>query len=166
MLGRDLLPKIKATGRGDKFSENLMKWVRKHRNSPLFVAYSSISCIDGKRLPDFGFDKTCAGNLYIGFGDIDDGWLHGARLSEIICNGTKAKEWAYPPRMNFQKVDGWWERYMVSGKCTIDPEHTLYHDCERWQEDGDTRLCLWCGGHRQVKRRYQMEREEWRNEAV
>lgn len=159
MLGKDLLPKIKATSRSDRFSLNLMKWVRKHQDYPLFVAYTPICCITGQHLPEFNPDKTCASQLYIGLGNMDDGWLHGSRLSEIICNGTAATSFAYPPRMNFQIIDHWWGLYLAKGKCAIDPEHSLYYDRERWEEQGNSRLCLWCGEFRQEKQTHLVERQ-------
>jgi hypothetical protein len=158
MLGKDLLPKIKSAGRKDRLSENLMKFVRKNRGIRLFVAFAT----EGKETYDAS--KTQASRLYIGFWEMDDGWLHGARLSEILCEGARASTWAYPPKMRFIEVSGWFDRYAEGGKCVVDPEHRLYHDRERWQEDGDIRRCLWCGDHQQVKHRYQVEREEWRNE--
>ena len=109
MQGSELLPLIKANSKADLFSENLMKWVRKHRNYPLFVAYSPISYVDGKRMADFDLTKTCAGSLYVGIGDLDDGWLHGSRLSEILCTGVKAGGWAYPPKYAFQLLPDWWQ---------------------------------------------------------
>lgn len=167
MYGRDLFPLIHADSKTDRFSENLMKWVRKHRTSPIFVAYSRVSIIDGKPLPDFSYSKTCAGNLYVGFGDIDDGWLHGSRLSEIICNGVRAKEWANPPKYDFHVISDWWERYITGGKCCIDPEHKLYHDRERWElyAGGRKRKCVWCGNFEQYQHTEMVPKSEWRDMA-
>lgn len=162
--GKDLLPLIKADSKTERFSENLMKWVRKHRNVPLFVAYSLVS-LDGVPLPEFSFDKTCTSNLYIGLGDLDQGYLHGARLSQIISNGVNAEEFAYTPKMKFQIIPDWWERYIECAKCCIDPEHRLYGDRERWQvsDDGKQRTCLWCGNHRQYEHTEMVPRKEWRD---
>lgn len=163
MKGIELLPLIKATSKADRYSENLMKWVRKHRNAPLIAVYSPVSYVDGSDLGRFDAAKTCAGSLYIGFGGLDDGWLHGARLSEILCNGVKASEWAYPPKHRFQPLPDWWKRYIEGGKCCIDPEHWLYTDRERWEvaEDGKTRRCLWCGKHKQYLKTEMTPKTSW-----
>lgn len=165
MYGKDLLPAITAASKEDRFSKNLMEWVQKHKDVSLFVAYSRVSYVDGKPLPDFSFDTTCEGSLYIGLGhDLDDGWLHGARLSEIICQGAKSKEWAFPPKKQFVVIPDWWEKYISAGKCCIDPEHKLYIDKERWlvAEDSLSRRCEWCGKHEQRLHTEMVPKTEWR----
>lgn len=157
MYGKELLPLIKSAGRADMFSENLWKWVRKHKDHPLFVAFSEK---DGESYDEA---KTCASRLYVGFHHLDgDGWLNGARLSEILCYGTKASEWAYPPGMKFTEIADWWEKYMERGKCFIDPEHTLYLDKERWMEEGNIRTCVWCGIFQQQEHVEMVPRKDWR----
>lgn len=157
MTGKELLPLIKAEGRADRYSRNLFKWIWRHGGTRrLFVAFAT----EGRKTYDPA--KTQAGNLYIGFHGLDKGWLHGARLSEVLCIGPKASTFAYPPKMRFVIVSGWFEGYINGGKCFIDPEHTLYYDAERWNEQGDTRVCRWCNSFTQKKEIVMTPHETWR----
>jgi len=167
MHAKEILPQIAptSTSQADRFSLNLWRWVRKacRGNSKgqlhLFVAIAT------KDAGSFDPTRTQASSLYIGLGNLDEGWLHGSRLSEILCTGVKASGYAYPPRMKFEIIADWWERYIVGGKCFIDPAHTLYFDRERWQEsaDGKERTCLWCGKHKQHLHAEMVEKTDWRN---
>ena len=157
----ELLFHIKAKERGERFSANLFKWCRKHRGVNLFVAFSSVSCFDETKECFFEYGYTMPEQLYIGFGDLDDGWLHGARLTDIICNGTKANEFAFPPDREFTIIDDWWNQYVSAGKCCIDPEHILYDDRERWEQQGKSRTCVWCGDFEQELTIKYEPREIW-----
>lgn len=162
MLGSELLPLIKASGKADRLSENLMKWVRKYKTRPMFVAIAT-EC-----KYHFDAEKTQAGLLYVGWGHeghgLDDGYLMGSRLSDILCNGVRAFTAAFVPGMKFVEVPFWWEHYIQFGKCAIDPEHWLYADHERWEvsEDGQTRRCLWCGNYEQHLHTEMVSKTEWR----
>lgn len=161
----EILAAVRATSKGDRYSENLYKWLRKHKALPLFVAYSPISHIDGGDLGPFNPGKTCAANLYVGYGQIDDGFLFGSRLSEILCEGAKTSTWAHGPARKFQVLPNWLEEYAKAGKCFIDPEHRLYADRERWQEseNGQRRTCAWCGQHKQYLQTKVILRHDWRS---
>ena len=161
MLGRELLPQIKATGKADRYSENLMKWVKKYKNTPLFVAMSTS---DGQ---SYDPEKTQASRLYVGKHRIDEeGFLFGSRLSSILCEGAKAETFAFVPGMKFVVIEGWWEKYIIGGKCFIDPEHRLYYDRERWEEtessNGKLRHCVWCGDYEQYVHIEQVPKKSWR----
>lgn len=158
MTGKELFPQIKAESKADRHSQNFMKWVRKYRDRRLFVAFAT----EGTKTYDPR--KTQSGSLYVGFFNLDGGWLHGSRLSDIICNGTKAGTFAFGPHMKFVTVPGWLERYIEGGKCVIDPEHWLYADRERWEEsaDGKTRRCLWCGNYDEYLHSEMVEKTSWR----
>lgn len=171
MLKKEHLPQITPTNHvpQDRYSLNLWRWARKKLrqiNSPsigLVVAFAT----EGKK--EYDPTKTQASSLYIGIGngfsDIDDGWLHGARLTEVLGNGVKAVSFAFPPRMKFVIVPDWWERYAAGGKCIIDPKHWLYGH-ERWQvsEDGQERTCIWCGNATQRLHTEMVPKTEWRNQ--
>lgn len=157
LYGQELMPLIKAAGRTDRFSENLWKWVRKYRDRPLFVAFSEK---DGRTYDEA---KTLASRLYIGFHRLDDGWLHGSRLIEILCNGAAAESWAYQPAMQFREIPGWWDKYIEHGKCFIDPEHYLYLDNARWIVEGDVRTCIWCGKYQQREHIEMVPQREWKS---
>lgn len=158
MKGIELLPLIKANSKADRFSENLMKWVRKYKDRPMFIALAT----DGKHY--FDAEKTQASLLYVGWHSLDEGELMGSRLSEILCNGAKTSTWAFQRRMKFVEVPFWWEHYIQFGKCAIDPEHWLYADRERWEvtEDGKSRRCIWCGSHEQYLHTEMVPKTEWR----
>lgn len=128
---------------GDKYSPNLHKWLRKHRHHDMKVWRFSDSSI-----------------FYIGY--MCDGMLHGVRLMEVLCSGTKAEVYCY---LGFpQEMPDFWHRYQEQGRCAIDTEHNrrFIGDENRYVVDGDTRTCQWCGVV-QVLRRWQevVEREEW-----
>ena len=135
------LDAINPAIQGDKYSENLYKWLKKHWNYPVFVAFSRVCAISGNQL-DCDPNLTQTQNIMLGFGDMEDGWVHGSRLSEIICQGTKAKSWAFGPKYQFVPLPDWIEAYKEKGKCFIDPEHRLY--TEFWHEEGEQRSCKWC----------------------
>lgn len=157
MQGIELLPLIKASSKADRFSENLMKWVRKYKDRNLIVAIAT----EGKR--QFDPSLTQSSHLYIGYTPLEDGYLMGSRLSEILCNGTKTSTWAFHG-LKFVEVSDWWQRYIDGGKCCIDPEHWLYADKERWDvvAGGKSRRCLWCGNHEQYLHSEMVEKTSWR----
>lgn len=159
MKGIELLPLIKASSKADRFSENLMKWVRKYQDRQLIVAIAT----EGER--KFDPSLTQSGYLYIGYTPLEYDWLMGSRLSEILCNGSKASTWAFRG-LKFVEVSDWWQRYIEGGKCFIDPEHGLYSDRERWDvaEDGKSRRCLWCENHEQYLHTELIEKTSWQRE--
>ena len=128
-------------------SNNFSRWIRHHsrryRTSPLFAAYSEYSHVDGSNVPRDPAKTQCS-HIYIGFGDLDQGYLHGSRLSEIICNGSKAGTWAFPPAYRFQTLAGWMDAYNEQGLCWLDPEHFFYPERLVKQSDGKAK-CHICG---------------------
>lgn len=141
-----------------KFSENFEKWIRKHKTSGrMIVAFSRYSLLDGSDL-EYDSNKTQASNILIGFGAISDGYLHGSRLSEIICSGARAKFWAFGPQYKLEKLYGWLEHYNNHGVCQIDPEHILYSN---WVMDSDDeRHCEYCG-HKQIRKTVMLPKHSW-----
>lgn len=128
-------------------SSNFRKWINHHsrrgRNSPLFAAYSEYSYVDSSNVPRDSTKTQCS-HIYIGFGDLDQGYLHGSRLSEIICVGSEAGTWAFPPAYHFQKMPDWMEAYEKGGLCWLDPEHLFYPERLIDQSDGSIQ-CRICG---------------------
>lgn len=158
IVGGALLSMIRAEKKGNRYSENLMKWVRKYKEKNLFVAFATEGTLS------YNPRKTQASSLYVGFHGLDKDWLHGCCLSHIIYDGVKAKPFAYPPSLKFEIIPDWWCRYVQDGKCCIDPEHRLYSDQERWavSADGVTRDCLWCHQYSQYRHVKLVTRESWR----
>lgn len=141
MITPEYLTSIDPKKQGEKYSENLHKWLKKHRNVPLFVAFSEVSDLNGKPVYH-NPNKTQCNQIYIGYGDMNDGWVNGAKLSAIITNGTKAQSWAYSAALKFTPLNDWFTQYQVQGKCLIDPSHLFYP--ERWDSEENTRQCKWC----------------------
>lgn len=135
---------------GTRYSPNLFSWLtmrsRKHH------AWTSRVYRDKD------------GTLWIG--RLDQGDLFGARLMNVLCNGSKAESGCWINQQGLVEVADFWPRYMRDGRCAIDTEHTQYFigDDTRWAVDGDTRTCLWCGKARQVLARWTevVARQEWR----
>jgi hypothetical protein len=165
MTGKELLPLIRANCKGDRYSENLMKWVRKHREWPMVVAFIGHCSITGERL-EYDPTKSMARQIVVGLGDMSDGWIHGRRLSEVICGlrGVLTHNYAYSHQFFPVELPDWWQGYIEGGKCFIDPEHWLYADHERWEvsEDRKTRRCLWCGNHEQFLHSEMVKKTSWR----
>lgn len=141
-----------------KYSDNFNRWRRKHeKRSSLFVAFSKCSLLDNSKI-EYCQTKTQVQNLIIGFGEIDGGYVHGSRLSEIICNGSKAGVWAYCPEYNFIVIDDWLDLYEEKGICHIDPEHFLYSN---WEMISDNeRVCVHCD-HIQHRKTEMVPRYSW-----
>lgn len=160
MTAHELLPLIKAKGRSDRYSENMMKWVKRwgrdRPTSELNAVFLHWNNIDGSHV-DMVEGTTQAHQILIG-NISGEGWFSGARLSCILGQGTRAEIYAFGRNFDKTVLPNWFEGYISGGKCFIDPEHRLYYDKERWQvsEDGKIRHCLWCGEvtqHKRVKRR-------------
>lgn len=96
--------------------------------------------------------KEVGGDSRLFIGTIDDGYLNGAKLNEVLARGSSAKTWAFP----LSSFDGdvvelahFWEDYLKHGRCAIDVEHSTYFvssdDRYEHSHDGDERICNWCG---------------------
>ena len=147
MKAKELLPLINPA-LGPKYSPNLHAWVRKigkrHHSLPLVVA-----------------QPQALGIRYVGLLH-EDGWLSGSRLMPVLCNGPKETIWALGP---MQIDDTFWDRYILDGRCAIDPDHTMFFvgDESRWLVSGDVRACQWCGHHVQVELQWEevVHKSEW-----
>lgn len=140
-----------ALSSGPKYSPNLTKWLA--RNGRPYGAPSVFKDYDGVR--------------WIGW--IDDGWFIGCRLGRVLNKGAKAEVgcWTFPIT-DLTRENDFWKRYRDIGRCAIDEAHAIgfIGDETRWAVDGDTRSCLWCGDHTQVKRRWTETEERSRWEPV
>jgi len=134
---------VRPDGRNDKFSLNLYKFLNKHGKIYREVFFTPFDCTTGKKDVVYSPAKTLTSNIFIGVLD-EDGYLMGARLTEICCNGAKTKTWAHPPK-DFSLIPDFWERYSDGGKCVIDPDHTFYYQKDRYEMGGSLRTCKWCG---------------------
>ena len=135
-------------GRRDKYSQNLYNWLQKIKKKgyPPPRLYVQIGC-GPCRVDEYSSAKTQAAAIYIGFPDNSD--LFGSHLSGVLCNGGSEPTFCYPgyslPSRSIEITDTFWTEYLLSGKCAIDPEHSLYFDAERYIDGKQSRACKWCG---------------------
>jgi len=128
-----------------KFSPNLHAFLRKYRMMQfrLGLAHDGIKWLIAER----------------------DGFVSGAKLMAVLCNGAKTQVWDISGSWRGNVVDGFWLEYARIGRCAIDLEHTEWFvdDDKRWHlsADGNERLCLWCGQARQRKEVYHVPHERW-----
>lgn len=134
---------------GAKFSPNLHEFLSCRRER-LAVRYARVY-----------IDKD--GVLWLGY--LDEGYLIGARLMQILCNGRKTETFAFGNLGRLIEVPEFWQRYMEVGRCAIDTQHQMFFvgDDTRWSVAGDVRKCLWCGNATQRRERYtrRTSHERW-----
>ncbi len=130
--------------RGDKYSPNLFRFLKKHRS-----------------LAQYGWVwKDPEGMRWLGY--IHDGDFIGCRLMSALCGWGDV---ACYPQVQFvaslDVVKDFWPQYVAIGRCAIDPAHTeAFLSAEnRFADRGDTRTCNWCGTqqYRQTKKRTVIE---------
>ena len=136
---------------GEKYGPNLHHWLTKRD--------------DKKRAWASRVYRDDDGALFVGWASEDEsGNFIGARMANILCHGGKAKVF-YWLRLKPEEIPDFWQRYTAVGRCAIDEAHTMSFggDENRWKQDGDTRVCQWCG-HKQVLERWTetVSREAWR----
>ncbi len=141
--------KVIAPRRGIKYSPNLYKWLtdprRPYRASESFVFEDS--------------------NGLQWIGRLEDRAIIGERLIAVLCQGRSAISKFWMGVEGLVEVKGFWEQYVQKGRCAIDPQHLMHFagDETRWQQEGDSRLCLWCGQRQELARWTEtVERQEWR----
>lgn len=139
---------------GPQFSPNLYKFLKKQGRV---------------RASAYRVFRDADNVLWIGSQDY--GWLHGARLMGVLCNGPLERVWAHVPSIGFRgglrEITSFWADYMRIGRCAIDPEHqkSFIGDEARWtvSDDGNHRSCRWCGNAHQKRETWveQVQRERW-----
>lgn len=134
---------------GAKFSPNLHLFLSTHRNRGIGMYGRAYRDKDGV--------------LWIGY--LDDDYLIGARLMQVLCNGSKTQTFAFTNLGPLIEVEGFWEQYQAHGRCAIDPNHEMYFvgDDTRWTGDANHRACLWCGKASQKREHWveEVRRERW-----
>ncbi|WP_371436269.1 hypothetical protein [Polaromonas sp.] len=130
-----------------KYSPNLYEWMKRQsskRALPLPNVYRGHDGVD-----------------WIGW--MDGPYFIGARVMAVLCHGAKQGTAAYG--MTLTQIPGFWETYVQTGRCAIDPEHqaNFIADEGRWSSNGERRTCNWCGGFSQTLRKWTAteERSEW-----
>lgn len=140
-----------APDRGGRYSPNLYRWLTDRRFT--YRPWMSRVYRDAEQV------------LWIG--TLDSGDLFGIRLMTVLCLGPKAETACWAGLHDLHEVTDFWDRYVVEGRCAVDPEHRIAFvgDETRWQRDEDRRSCLWCGKGQQTLRRWTqaVEREQWCN---
>lgn len=136
-----------TSGSHEKYSHNLSRFMR--RRGVKVAERDRVLFAPDNEHPTWCPEASRPENLYIGTAD-DEGWVYGARLSVVICQGGKAKTWAFVPRTFPMGVidvtDDFLARYLMHGKCAMDPTHNLYGDRDRFtaSDDRKARTCNWC----------------------
>lgn len=139
----DLLP-----SKNPAFSPNFHRWLRDnaHFYTDGGIAESVFRVKSGtKAARIYGEGALMIGFAINGYpGDTD---FSGALLISTLCNGAGAGRGCHGGMVpGLELVQGFWDRYLAVGRCAIDPGHQEYFSgAERFQGDGDTRTCLWCG---------------------
>lgn len=134
---------------GEKFSPNFHSWLRVHPH------YTRVFRV--KKIIDHSWNWTDA-DLLVGMLDKDDSglqWFVGARLNEILTNGSAASAGAYAlgSRVEFNDVTKeFWPEYLRVGRCAVDPDHQEnFRKAEsRYSTESGIRTCSWCGMRHQV----------------
>jgi len=141
-----------APGVSASFSPNLYRWMKScgHAYQDGGVAEAVFRVLPGTRLAnEYGAGSLMIGCAYNQYeGDMD---FSGSLLIAVLCNGAKAPRYCLPGAViMLEKVEGFWDRYLLVGRCAIDSDHKD-HFCgnERYSVEGDVRTCLWCGEQHQ-----------------
>lgn len=139
-----------------KHSENLKKFLAKPRNKHYQRVYL-------KQFDDFGEPVTEWRPHHIYIGLADDGWLHGARLSSILCEDFQTWAFGFGDKVT-DITDEFWKLYEQIGRCTFDRDHRMHfiNDDDRYTMIGSTRRCNWCGQwhERKLEKQVRIERRE------
>ena len=132
------LEHINPIKNGNKFSPNLYRWMKKHKNISLnFAVYQ---------------EKNVPQNLWVGY--YFDGDFIGNRLMDVLCNGTSSLIGSWSKMKGLKEDKYFWFLYLSYGRCYIDKDHQIdfVDDESRWKTCLDLRKCLWCGKHTQKLR--------------
>ena len=119
-----------------KHNANITKWLSqlsKVEKRHLFVAFAGKNKIDGSKAV-FDETKTQLTQIFFGFTDIDNGWMKGVALSEIIFNGQNAKAYLHGPDMKMTILEGFFDKYLDQGVGYLDPEGKKFKVAARYQE--------------------------------
>ena len=130
-----------APGKSPAFSPNLFKYMR--RRGHFFRYGGTIVDVFVIREGSRAAKEMGAGTLMLGF--VDGPFFSGVRLMEALCQGAQATSMAYAISASVEPVPGFWDDYLVKGRCAIDPTHSEYFIGDRYSTAGNVRTCLWCG---------------------
>lgn len=130
-----------APGKSPSFSPNLFKYMR--RRGHFFRDGGTIVDVFVIREGSRAATEMGAGTLMLGF--VDGHFFSGVRLTEALCLGAQATSMAYAISASVEPLAGFWDDYLVKGRCAIDPAHAEYFIGDRYSTAGAVRTCLWCG---------------------
>lgn len=140
---RDLNPE-----KSDSYSTNLYRWMTAHAH--FFTDGGVLDSVYRVKPGTRTEESFGAGTLMLGYpinghpGDTD---FSGIRLTSALCNGRYAGSWCFAGMApDLTPVVGFWDNYLLVGRCAIDPMHSVYFSGkERYLTEGNKRKCLWCG---------------------
>lgn len=160
---KSLTLKQLAPAQSASFSPNLYRWMR--TKAHVYEDGGVLQTVYRVK-PDTQLAKEYGeGTLMIGYpGDAgDDQGFVGVRLMAVLCHGVKAGSFYYlgmTPML--EEVKGFWDAYLMIGRCAIDPSHRESFMADRYSMEGDTRTCLWCGAkHERVMNPRTVFDESW-----
>lgn len=130
-----------APWKSSAFSPNLFKYMR--RRGHFFRDGGTIVDVFVIREGTRAAKEIGAGTLMLGF--VDGPFFSGVRLMEALCQGAQATSMSYGISASVEPVAGFWDDYLVKGRCAIDPAHSEYFIGDRYSTAGNVRTCLWCG---------------------
>jgi hypothetical protein len=135
-----------APGKSPAFSPNLYAYLKAHghfyRDGGIAEGVYAVRA-GTKAAEEFG-----AGTLMLGFPD--DAFFSGTRLISALCNGAKDVRMSYVIGNSVDPIPDFWDRYLLIGRCAIDPGHQEHFMSDRFDVRADGRTCRWCG-HQQHK---------------
>jgi hypothetical protein len=123
-----------------KYSPNLSKFLKKPRNKNYQRVYLKKLDNYNKPVSEWRSNLIYIGRLF------DDGYLHGARLSSILCGDFDT--WAFAVGNGVTDItDQFWMAYERDGRCVIDRSHAMHFQTsdDRYTVINNTRRCNWCG---------------------
>lgn len=161
----NIIARIKPVKRGesDKYSWNLYRYLKEHRN--VRICWYSKSIINGTAIP-FESTKSLLSTQTVVL--IGESGSSGNRIANILGNGESGKIVSYSLGLwqqdKFVDITEWFFReYLRIGRCIFDREHNglwLGSEGRFTQINRNSRKCNWCGQHqrRRIEKVVKMER--------
>lgn len=145
-----------------KYSPLLYKWLKSKRFSRARQVFQSGTMNDFSVYSDHWRPRE------IIIGNLNDGFVSGRRLGDIICgvHGVKSNSFAYfAHSFNLREItEEFWAKYERIGRCAWDHPHSLHMigSQGRWHYIAGVRKreCAWCGRVFEAETRTVVETKE------
>lgn len=135
----------------EKYSRNLYKWIKKNKNF--------FKILNVYRNPKE------ENRLYIGY--IFENTFWGLNINSVLCNLTNNLLCFHSNiTENLILVEDFWEKYILTGRCAIDINHTtsFLNSENRWLyfDDGNKKRCTWCNNCIKTRETYTVTQIKYR----